>query len=181
MVIVYAELKAKPGRGEALENVLLGLFPEVRKEEGVANYILHRHAEDKERFFFYERYASVAAKDAHMETPHLRAALAEAEGLLACPPVVETYEDVAEIEKKLVAAAEYACGVHNGQAVWGRADLLGRQKEYCLCWACGKFEPGAEDKGCSIIRAVLGLAAEKGVVLPVWACPAFFEKGRSIP
>ena len=175
MIIVVAELQAKPGQAEALEQRLLTLFPNVQQEHGVVNYILHRHALAKERFFFYERYASLAAKEAHMQTPYLHAVLGQVAELLAGPPVVEVYEDVAEILPKC-EPAEYAAYAHNGQAVWARTDLQGKQKEYCICWACGKFNPNASDKGCPIICSVLQLAAEHGAVLPVWACPSFSKK-----
>ena len=175
MIVIYAEMKAKPGQAEALEKILLGLFPNVQKEPGVMNYILHRHATEKERFFFYERYASTAVMEAHMKTPYLHEVLEQAKELLAAPPVVEVYEDQAEVAtaSKL---GEMVRTPNNGQPVWVRDDLQGRQKEYCICWACQKFNPGAADKGCPTILAVLRLAAEKGVVLPVWACPTFVKK-----
>ena len=91
MIVIHAEMKAKPGQAEVLERLLLELFPNVQKEEGVVNYILHRHATEKERFFFYERYASRAVMDAHMKTPYLHDVLEAAGPMLAVPPVVEVY------------------------------------------------------------------------------------------
>ena len=175
MIIVYAEMKAKPGQGEALEKLLLGLIPFVRQEAGVVNYILHRHTTEKDRFFFYERYATPAVVEAHMKTAYLRDVLAKAEALLDGPPVVEVYEDLADIASNS-GPAEYVSCSGNGQTVWARADLQGKQKEYCLCWACRKFKPESPDKGCPIICSVLSLAAENGVILPVWACSAFARK-----
>ncbi|NLG33745.1 MAG: hypothetical protein GX548_00155 [Lentisphaerae bacterium] len=86
------------------------------------------------------------------------------------------YEDLAEAAPH-GARAEYQPYAVNGRTVWGRADLQGKQKEYCICWACETFRPEAADKGCPIIRSVLALAAETGTILPVWACPAFAAKG----
>ena len=172
MMVIYAEMKSKPGQAEALKMRLLDLFPRVQQEEGVVNYILHRHATEKDRFFFYERYASREVMDAHMKTPYLQAVLEAAGPLLAAPPVVEVYEDQAEV-KPVSKPAEMVKAAHNGSTVWVRADLQGRQKDYCICWSCRKFKPEAVDKGCPIICSVLRLAAEKGVVLPVWACPVF--------
>ena len=64
----------------------------------------------------------------------------------------------------------------NGQSVWVRQDLKGRQKEFCMCWDCNSFKPEAADKGCLIIRDVLALASQKAIVLPVWECPKFQTK-----
>ncbi len=64
----------------------------------------------------------------------------------------------------------------NGNNVWVRDDLHNRQKEFCMCWDCRKFEPEREDKGCSIIHQVLMLAAEEKIVLPVWECAEFQQK-----
>ncbi len=64
----------------------------------------------------------------------------------------------------------------NGRQVWVRGDRKNRQKEYCMCWDCRRFAPERDDKGCPIIHKVLGLAAEQGIVLPVWECPEFGKK-----
>ena len=175
MIVIVAEMKAKSGQAETLKQLLLSLFPNVRQEAGVVNYILNQHATEKERFLFYERYASLAVKEAHMKTAYLHAVLEKAKDLLAVSPVVEVYEDQAEISTA-VNPGEMVLASNNGKSIWVRADLQGRQKEYCICWNCRKFNPNAADKGCSIIFSVLHLAAEKGVVLPVWACPVFDPK-----
>lgn len=175
MIVIVAEMKSKPGQAETLKKLLLSLFPDVQQEAGVVNYILNQHATEKERFLFYERYASLAVKEAHMKTSYLHAVLEQAKNLLAAPPVVEMYEDQAEVTTSL-KLGEMVQVPNNGQPVWVRAELQGRQKEYCICWACQKFNPGAADKGCSTIFSVLRLAAEKGVILPVWACPTFAPK-----
>jgi hypothetical protein len=64
----------------------------------------------------------------------------------------------------------------NNKKSWVRSDLKGKQKEFCMCWDCKKFNPEAEDKGCSIIKTVLSLASEKNIVLPVWECGQFEQK-----
>lgn len=174
MIIICAALTAKPGRGDELEPILRSLFPRVRREDGVVNYILHSDPANKDRFFFYERYQSNAVKDAHMKTDYLCDVLRRAEPLLAGHPQVDVYEDVEEVhpaEKK----PGFTAYERNGKKVWCRADLQERQKEFCLCWSCRKFAPGNPDKGCPIIHSVLNLADEKGIVLPVWACPNFAE------
>ena len=175
MIVIVAEMKAKPGQAETLKKLLLSLFPAVQQEAGVVNYILTQHATEKESFFFYERYASLAVKEAHMKTSYLHAVLEQVKNLLAAPPVVEVYEDQAEVATAL-KPGEMVRTSNNGQPVWVRDDLQGRQKEYCICWACQTFNPGAADKGCPTIFSVLRLAAEKGVILPVWACPTFVKK-----
>ncbi len=70
----------------------------------------------------------------------------------------------------------YVSYERNGAVGWVREDLKGKQKEFCMCWDCSKFAPDQDDKGCQIIHAVLTLAAEKNIVLPVWECREFDEK-----
>ena len=64
----------------------------------------------------------------------------------------------------------------NGKTAWVRSDLKGKQKEYCMCWDCKKFNPTTDDKGCSIIKNVLSLANNSNIVLPVWECGIFEKK-----
>jgi hypothetical protein len=64
----------------------------------------------------------------------------------------------------------------NNKKVWVRADLKGKQKEFCMCWDCQHFKPDTADKGCKIIKTVLDLATEKTIVLPVWECVSFAQK-----
>lgn len=48
-----------------------------------------------------------------------------------------------------------------------------------MCWDCRKFKPDTENKGCPIIKNVLGMAVEKNIILPVWECGEF-EKNKNI-
>jgi len=72
-IILTAIVKAKPGREEAVKEVLLGMVEPTRKEPGCLCYNLHQSKSDKTQFLFYEQWASKEAIDAHGKTPHMQA------------------------------------------------------------------------------------------------------------
>ena len=61
--------------------------------------------------------------------------------------------------------------------VWVREDLKGEHREHCLCWKCEKLTPEDRTKNCPIATKVFTLCVEENLVLPVWECPVFVEKG----
>jgi len=69
---VVAQLKAKPGREEALRGLLLGMIEPSRAEPGCRLYSLHEDRKAAGQFTFYECWADQAAFDAHVQTPHFR-------------------------------------------------------------------------------------------------------------
>ena len=171
MQAIAAELKAKPGKEPELESILRSLFDHVDREPGTSLYVLHRSPDDPSLFFFYEQYSDPAALRAHLASGFLRDAAGLMEPLLAAPPRVQVLDPIqsTDVSRKPPAIA---CSPQPGGA-WTRRDLAGRQKEFCICWKCSRFRPELDDKGCPAIRAVLRLAAESSLVLPVWACPQF--------
>ena len=71
-VIVVAEIRAAPGKGDALAALLVEQAAAVRgSEPGCLVYRPHRSATDPELFLFYETYADDAAFDAHRQSPHV--------------------------------------------------------------------------------------------------------------
>jgi quinol monooxygenase YgiN len=84
-VHIFATLAAKPGQADALRAILLDLVAATRAEPGALVYLLHEDQAVPGSFYFFETYKNQAAADAHTKTPHLAAALAKAEPLLASP------------------------------------------------------------------------------------------------
>jgi len=68
---VLATLRAKPGREEALREILEGLIAPTRKEAGCLAYRLVENREDPAQFTFIEEWTDEAALEAHFKTEHL--------------------------------------------------------------------------------------------------------------
>ncbi len=70
---VVAEVRAKPGKEQALREITLPLVAKVRAERNNLLYFLHEDREAPGHFVFYEIFASKADFDAHNATPHVQA------------------------------------------------------------------------------------------------------------
>lgn len=85
LLIVVAEMSAKPGKEGELRATLGGLIAPTRAEEGCVQYDLHEDNGCPGHFVFFERWASKAHLDRHLTTPHLEAFKARMDDLLAEP------------------------------------------------------------------------------------------------
>jgi quinol monooxygenase YgiN len=90
---ILARFNAKPDSIDALRKLLLGMLEPTRKEDGCIAYRLISNSADPAEFSFVEEWASQAAIDAHMQTPHLKALLSECGTLVAVPPDVRFYTE----------------------------------------------------------------------------------------
>lgn len=97
MIVLAATLQAKPGKERELEALLKSLFPKVKQETGVAEYVLHSARSVPGKYFFYEKYRDQQTLDDHMNTPYLREAFGQFSNLLSGEPQVELYEPIASI------------------------------------------------------------------------------------
>lgn len=79
---LIAMFTAKPGKTEALRELLEGLIEPTRAEPGCLDYRLMADREDERRFIFVEAWRDDAALEAHFETPHLQEALGKFPELL---------------------------------------------------------------------------------------------------
>lgn len=84
-VSVFAKIKAKPGKEDAVKQALLALIQPTRLEAGCINYDLHQSNTDKADFRFYENWESEEAFDQHLKTPHIQSFLEKADDLLSEP------------------------------------------------------------------------------------------------
>jgi quinol monooxygenase YgiN len=87
-IVVTATLKAKPGKGDELAELLGGLVDAVAGEDGTEQFTIHRTADDPDSVFFYEVYRDQDALDVHRKNPALGAGGAALGELLAGPPVL---------------------------------------------------------------------------------------------
>ncbi len=81
-VRLIATMIARPGKAGELEALLVGLIEPTHAEAGCRQYDLWRNNDNPDEFRFIEEWDSVAALDAHLETPHLQHALVRLPDLL---------------------------------------------------------------------------------------------------
>ena len=98
-MIVVAKLKAQEGREASVEAALRDMVNKVAAEDGTEMYTLHRSSEDPAVFMFYEKYKDAQALKQHSNTPHFKALFATLQPLLAAPPDIAMYEELAAINR----------------------------------------------------------------------------------
>jgi len=75
MIVIAANLKAKPGKENELIGVMKELSAAVRSSEpDTLDYVLLRSQKDPLQFLVYEKYRSGDAMKAHLVSPHFQAA-----------------------------------------------------------------------------------------------------------
>lgn len=62
--------------------------------------------------------------------------------------------------------------VHHGRKVFAMAELQGKHREHCLCYACDKMRPGQPDH-CRIAAHLYSFCVLIGMTTPVYECPEF--------
>ena len=67
------QMTAKSSKGEALEQLLVGLLEPSRNEQGCLKYELYQRTEQPLQFVIIETWASAATLDAHKLTAHFLA------------------------------------------------------------------------------------------------------------
>jgi quinol monooxygenase YgiN/uncharacterized protein YunC (DUF1805 family) len=82
MKSIIASFTARNGSEQKLEEVLRRLVAETSREAGALVYDLLRQEGQKGTFIVCERYADQAAKESHLASAHLKAAIEKASGLV---------------------------------------------------------------------------------------------------
>ena len=80
---VVATIPAKAEATDAIRDALSTLVEATRQEEGCISYDLYESGAAPGVFVTVEEWTDQAALDAHMQTPHIAAALGAAEGALS--------------------------------------------------------------------------------------------------
>ncbi len=94
---VIAEIRAAPGKGDALASFLAEqVTAVVTSEPGCLAYRAHRSTTDPDLFVFYEAYVDDAAFEVHRQSPVMAQfrQQRDAMGLVAGPAKVSTYREV---------------------------------------------------------------------------------------
>lgn len=84
-------IKIKSEHRAAFEAAFHTCIKETRKEKGCIAYDLNRFAEDGNQYVNYERWASVAALDAHLKAAHTVKLLATVAPFLDGAPEIKVY------------------------------------------------------------------------------------------
>lgn len=85
MISTVAVITGKPGTGDQLEAALRDLAAATHSEAGCSLYSLQRGIAEPDTFVTVEKWESQAALDAHLQSPHVGAAIGSATELLAAP------------------------------------------------------------------------------------------------
>lgn len=80
--IMFATMKAQPGKRDELKAAFAGMFEQAATEPGTLLYTLVE-GDDPDTLYFWEQYADQAAMDAHMGSDALAALHQKLGGLLA--------------------------------------------------------------------------------------------------
>lgn len=91
-VTVLAQIRAREGMEERVEQELLALVAPSRQDAACIDYNLHRSQDDKTVFMFYENWTSREALDEHLSMPYLDAFDEAVEGMLAEPIEITLWE-----------------------------------------------------------------------------------------
>lgn len=87
-VLIIATFTAKPGKGDALYDVLNRCIAPSRLEAGNVHYDLYRSVENPDEFLFHETWKSADSIEKHENQPHFLTLQADMAPLIAAPPTV---------------------------------------------------------------------------------------------
>jgi quinol monooxygenase YgiN len=93
-VHVVSRFVAKAGKEQTLRSVLNALIAPTRRELGCYQYDLLENASDPREFCFVERWENEKSVNLHGETPHIKHALSQVEGLVDSPPEIRRYHQI---------------------------------------------------------------------------------------
>ncbi len=99
MTVITAALTAKPGSEKELEELLRAMVRNVQNEKGALVYSLHVSKSVKGKYFFYEKYFDQESIDFHNSTPYFKELIASLDNYLACPAIIELYEEIETLKR----------------------------------------------------------------------------------
>jgi quinol monooxygenase YgiN len=93
---IGVKLKVKDGMGSNLETAFGPAIKESRKEKGCLAYDLNKSVEDETVYIVYERWANLAALDAHLKSPNIEKLLNTVHEYLDGAPDLKVFVPAAE-------------------------------------------------------------------------------------
>lgn len=95
LLIVVAEMIARPGKENELRDALQACIAPTRAEATCVQYDLHESTDRPGQFVFFEKWTSRQALDVHLATPHLTRLGEQLPGLLESDARILTYTQIA--------------------------------------------------------------------------------------
>ena len=90
-LLVIASAKAQPGKEQALEQALRAVAKPTRGQPGCVGFSLYRSADDPAVIVGYERWASAADHQRHLQGAHVQTLMSAMANVLAEPPQIVAY------------------------------------------------------------------------------------------
>jgi quinol monooxygenase YgiN len=91
-LIVIASAKAKPGKETELERALREVTGPTRAQPGCIQFSLYRSTSDPSTLIGFERWASAAHHQRHLQGAHVQKLMGRLIDILAEPPNIVSYE-----------------------------------------------------------------------------------------
>ena len=98
MLILIVKLRAKPGQGEKLIELVERAIEPSRREEGCVTYEFLQDPFDKSSFTFYEKWNSREDLELHFEEQHFLEFAGESKEFLESDPILKAYEISSEYD-----------------------------------------------------------------------------------
>ena len=95
-VIVIASATAASGQEAELEAALREAAGPTREQPGCVEFSLYRSGASKSTIVGFERWASEAEHQKHLQGAHIQRLMARMGGILAGPPVIVSYQVIDE-------------------------------------------------------------------------------------
>lgn len=95
MIRIMARITSQPQAVTQLRQILQNLVGPSRKEAACISYELFQNDENPLEFVTMEQWTDQAGAEAHMATPHVADAIAKAGSLLAQPPQIQRFKQLA--------------------------------------------------------------------------------------
>ena len=109
-VVVVGSFTALPGKEAEAEEAFRELVEPTHGEDGCILYSLHRGIDDPAKLAFIERWASREAREAHLGSTHIAAALARATELFGENADITVYEPLPAGQERKGSLAAHAGG-----------------------------------------------------------------------
>jgi len=95
-VIILATARAKPDKEGDLESALRECAGPTRQQPGCVQFFLLRAANDRSTIVGYERWASEADHQQHLEGAHIQRLMSRMADILVAPPDIVAYQVIDE-------------------------------------------------------------------------------------
>jgi quinol monooxygenase YgiN len=109
-IIVVGSFKARPGKEDEALAAFQALVEPTHREDGCILYALNRGVDDPSHLAFVERWSSIEAHDAHMESAHIQDILGHVEELFGEDASIVRYVEVPAGEPKKGSLTAHAGG-----------------------------------------------------------------------